>query len=156
MIITVCTLFSGVHSKIGRWISTPYLVHFKTIQQNLPKLSPLLFKKVFFTFQFKRLLLRPLKQLLKCGFCNTANRSKSEEKSVQLAEVHLYRIYFLQNPYFRQTKECYLLSMKELFLSTIRKPPEVLLNKIFVSVSVSFFLFPCSKGQAVRAYLNTI
>ena len=32
--------------------------------------------------------------------CNhTANRPKSEEKSVQLAEVHLYRIYFLQNPY---------------------------------------------------------
>ena len=30
----------------------------------------------------------------------TANRPKSEEKSVQLAEVHLYRNYFLQNPYF--------------------------------------------------------
>ena len=33
----------------------------------------------------------------------TANRPKSEEKSVQLAEVHLYRIYFLQNPYFKNT-----------------------------------------------------
>ena len=31
---------------------------------------------------------------------HTANQQKSEEKSVQLAEVHLYRIYFLQNPYF--------------------------------------------------------
>ena len=29
-----------------------------------------------------------------------ANRPKSEEKSVQLPEVHLYRSYFLQNPYF--------------------------------------------------------
>ena len=29
-----------------------------------------------------------------------ANRPKSEEKSVQLAEVHLYQSYFLQNPYF--------------------------------------------------------
>ena len=29
-----------------------------------------------------------------------ANRPKSEEKSVQLAEVYLYRSYFLQNPYF--------------------------------------------------------
>ena len=32
---------------------------------------------------------------------HTANRPKSEEKSVQLAKVHLYRIYFLQNPYFK-------------------------------------------------------
>ena len=31
---------------------------------------------------------------------HTANQPKSEEKSVQLAEVHLYQIYFLQNPYF--------------------------------------------------------
>ena len=31
---------------------------------------------------------------------HTANQPKSEEKSVQLAEVHLYRNYFLQNPYF--------------------------------------------------------
>ena len=28
------------------------------------------------------------------------HRTKSEEKSVQLAEVHLYRSYFLENPYF--------------------------------------------------------
>jgi hypothetical protein len=35
------------------------------------------------------------------GFLRTHNKpAKSEEKSVQLAEVHLYRIYFLQNPYF--------------------------------------------------------
>jgi hypothetical protein len=33
-----------------------------------------------------------------------------------------------------------------------------LINKICFSVSVfvSFFLFPCSKGQVVRAYLDTI
>ena len=44
--------------------------------------------------------------------------------------------------------------MKDVFLTTIRKPSEVLVNKFFfVSVSVSFFFFPCSKGQAVRAYL---
>ena len=35
-------------------------------------------------------------------FPRGAHRPKSEEKSVQLAEVHLYRIYFLQNPYFNQ------------------------------------------------------
>ena len=35
-----------------------------------------------------------------CCVCE-ANRPKSEEKSFQLAEVHLYRIYFLQNPYFK-------------------------------------------------------
>ena len=34
-----------------------------------------------------------------CCVC-TANRPKSEEKSVQLAEVHLYRTYFLHNPYY--------------------------------------------------------
>ena len=33
--------------------------------------------------------------------------------------------------------------MKELFLTPITKPPEV-----------SFFLFPCNKGQVVRAYLD--
>ena len=37
--------------------------------------------------------------------------------------------------------EYYLLSMKELFLTSITKPPEVSLDK-----SVSFCLFPCSKG----------
>ena len=34
---------------------------------------------------------------------SAANQPKREEKSVQLAEVHLYRIYFLQNPYFSVT-----------------------------------------------------
>ena len=37
----------------------------------------------------------------KSKFDTAANPPKSEEKSVQLAEVHLYRSYFLQNPYFR-------------------------------------------------------
>ena len=44
--------------------------------------------------------------------------------------------------------------MKELFLITITKPLESAVNKF--SVSVSFFLFPCSKEEAVRAYLDTI
>jgi hypothetical protein len=46
------------------------------------------------------------------------------------------------------SKECNLLSIKELFLTTITEPPEVIVNK--------FFLLPCSKGQVVRAYLDTI
>ena len=46
--------------------------------------------------------------------------------------------------------------MKELFDATSTKPPEVILNKFSESVSVSFFLFPCSKEQAVRVYLDTI
>ena len=47
--------------------------------------------------------------------------------------------------------------MKELFLTTITQPPEVLLNTFFsVFVSVSFFIFTCSKGHSVRAYLDTI
>ena len=45
------------------------------------------------------------------------------------------------------------MSFKELFLTAITKPPEVIVN---VSVSVSFFVFPCSKGHFVRAYLDTI
>ena len=40
--------------------------------------------------------------------------------------------------------------MKELFLTTITKPPEVIVNKFFC---LCFFLFPCNKGQTVRAYL---
>ena len=47
-------------------------------------------------------------------------------------------------------------AMKELFLTIIMKPPEVIVNIFSVSVSVSFFFFPCSKGQVVRAYLDTI
>ena len=46
------------------------------------------------------------------------------------------------------------LSMKKLFLTTITQPPEVIVNKFFVSVS--FFFFPFSKGQVVRAYQDTI
>ena len=42
-------------------------------------------------------------------------------------------------------------------LTTITKPPEVVVDEFcFVSVSVSFFLLPCSKGQVLRAYLDTI
>ena len=49
-----------------------------------------------------------------------------------------------------------MLSMKELFLITITKPPEVLLINVPISVSVSFSVFPSSKGQVVKAYLDTI
>ena len=44
-------------------------------------------------------------------------------------------------------------AMKELFLTIIMKPPEVIVNIFSVSVSVSFFFFPSSKEQMVRAYL---
>ena len=46
--------------------------------------------------------------------------------------------------------------MKELFLTAITKPPEVIVRIFSFPVSVPFFLFPCSKGQEVRAYLDTI
>ena len=39
--------------------------------------------------------------------------------------------------------------MKKLFLTTIPKPPEIIVNKFFFSVSVSFFLFLCSKGHLI-------
>ena len=42
--------------------------------------------------------------LVCCAVCKpcvfAANQLKSEGKNVQLAEVHFYRSYFLQNPYF--------------------------------------------------------
>ena len=53
------------------------------------------------------------------------------------------------------SKEYYLLSMKDLFLTAIPKPPEKS-EQIHFLVSVSFFVFPCSKGHSVRAYLDTI
>ena len=37
--------------------------------------------------------------------------------------------------------------MKKLFLTTIPKPPEIVVNKFFFSVS--FFLFLCSKGHLI-------
>ena len=39
--------------------------------------------------------------------------------------------------------------MNELFLTTITKPLEVIVNKFSVSVYVSFFLFPCSKVENI-------
>ena len=45
--------------------------------------------------------------------------------------------------------------MIELFLTAITQPPEVLLNT-FVSLFVSFFMIPSSKGHSVIAYLDTI
>ena len=47
----------------------------------------------------------------------------------------------------------FLLSMKELFVNIITKPHDVI-QKCFLSIS--FFLFPCSKGQPVSVYLDTI
>ena len=46
--------------------------------------------------------------------------------------------------------------MKELILNTIMKLAEVIVNKFFFFFFCVcfFFLFPCSKGQAVRAYLD--
>ena len=53
-----------------------------------------------------------------------------------------------------------LLTVNERAISyLITKPSEVIVNKKSISVSVfvvSFFLFPCSKRQAVRAHLNII
>ena len=43
--------------------------------------------------------------------------------------------------------------MKELFLTTITKPPEVIVNKFFC---LYVCLFSCSRDQVVRAYLDTI
>ena len=37
----------------------------------------------------------------------------------------------------------------------ITQPPEVLYIHLSVSVSVSFFMFPCSKGHLARAYLDS-
>ena len=48
----------------------------------------------------------------------------------------------------------FIVNERVILLTTITKPPKVIVNKF--SVSVSFFLFPYSKGQAVRAYLDTI
>ena len=39
--------------------------------------------------------------------------------------------------------------MNELFLTTITKPLEVIVNKFSVSFYVSFFLFPCSKVENI-------
>ena len=58
----------------------------------------------------------------------------------------------LLNSYYVGSKESYLLSFKELFLNGIMQPPESSLN----TVSVSFCMFPCSKGHLLRAYLDTI
>ena len=46
--------------------------------------------------------------------------------------------------------------MKKLFFTTIMKPPEIIVNKFFCLCF--FFLFACSKVQAVKAdtYLDTI
>ena len=38
----------------------------------------------------------------------------------------------------------------------IMKIPEILQIHLSVFMSVSFFMFPCSKGHSVRAYLDTI
>ena len=46
---------------------------------------------------------------------------------------------------------------EKVIFTTIKKPPEVIIKIGFsVSVSVSFFLFSCSKGQVVRALLDPI
>ena len=46
---------------------------------------------------------------------------------------------------------------ERVIFTAITQPPEVIVNQFFsVSVSVPFFLFPSSKGQVVRAYLDTI
>ena len=47
------------------------------------------------------------------------------------------------------SKECYLLSFEELFLTAITKPPEVMVNTFF-------YQFSSSKEHSVRAYLDTI
>ena len=46
--------------------------------------------------------------------------------------------------------------MKELSLTAITQPLEVLVNTFICFVSVSFFMLSCSKGYSVTAYLDTI
>ena len=54
------------------------------------------------------------------------------------------------------SKECYVPSVKELFLTAISQPREA--YQIYLSVFVfnSFFMLPSSKGYSVRAYVDTI
>ena len=46
-----------------------------------------------------------------------------------------------------------LLAVNERVISS-HEPPEVLVNTFVYFVSVSFFMFPYSKGHPVRAYLE--
>ena len=60
---------------------------------------------------------------------HTANRPKSEEKNFQLAEVHLYRSYFLQNLYFSSFLFfCHLANMRhDIQLAELNRERSVLL-----------------------------
>ena len=54
-------------------------------------------------------------------------------------------------------KKSYVLPFKELFCTAgIPKPHEIITYFFSVSLSVSFCMFPCSKGHFIRAYLDTI
>ena len=54
------------------------------------------------------------------------------------------------NSYQVDSKEYYLLSFKEFFLTGIVQRPEVSLSTFSFSESVSFYLFPCRKGHSVE------
>ena len=60
---------------------------------------------------------------------SAANRPKSEEKSVQLAEVHLYRSYFLQYPYFSTSKIKFMFSKKAPKIDALFTVDSTLCNK---------------------------
>ena len=55
------------------------------------------------------------------------------------------------------SNECYLLlQQRAAHCTEITKPHEIIVNTFFVSVSVSFCMFSCSKGHLIRAYLGSI
>ena len=73
------------------------------LQHSFNQQSQVLYKIVrFFTYSNKKISTNetlPVEHFFPHFLASfTANRTKSEEKSVQLAEVHFYQIYFLQNP----------------------------------------------------------
>ena len=46
--------------------------------------------------------------------------------------------------------------MQELFLTAITQAPQILVSTLVYLLSVSFFVFSCSKGHSVKVYLDTI
>ena len=47
-----------------------------------------------------------------------------------------------------------LFIVNERVISSIIRPPKVIVNKFSVSVSVSFFSLLCIKGQVIRVFLD--
>ena len=125
------------------------LRHFLHLLVRIPEFINSTLKPMQLTTQ-SRLSNQPLAPTIKFSYCLNCTKLQTVKFHAWFHES--FKLRPIKQLCTRQAiTKCYSLSIKEFFLTAITKPPELTVNKFFVPVSVSIFLFPCKSRAIVQS-----